>query len=320
MYYLYAVLFLILILVLFKLWHNLKPKPITPKKDSKIITSPPKDPALELKKKYEDLLNKMISSLTYNYKDIKIVAEGGMGIIAEAFDKERQRKVAIKTILPELKDNNNIVAMFLQECQVIQGMNHPNIVRIFEVGRSDFLYYVMDFLDGKPLQDIIDAEKKLSVAYTVKIGCQVARALQHIHSNGLIHRDIKPSNLYIVENNLVKIIDFGIAKLLNAGSSIVHCTNAGSPIYSSPEQLQGGEISGKSDIYSFGVCLFYMLSGEHPFNSEDVLSKMFESPKKLKNLVPDIPEALSRMVDLCLHVDPKKRLAAHELWARLRAL
>lgn len=272
-----------------------------------------------LKDKYLDLLRKMISSLSHQYKDIEIIEEGGMGVIASAFDKERGRKVAIKTILPQLKDDTSIVNLFLQECQVIQAMNHPNVVRLFEVGKSDFLYYyVMDFLEGETLQELIDKEEKLSLDLAMNFGAQIARALQHIHSNGLVHRDIKPSNVFITPKNVAKVIDFGIARLLNAEQDYTY-GSVGSPIYASPEQIRGEDVTGKSDIYSLAVCLFYMFTGEYPFNSTDLLEKMFEPPKDVRTLNPEVPENLAHSINLCLNQDPKKRLPAHELWARLRS-
>ena len=274
----------------------------------------------DLKDKYVELLRKMISALSNNYKDIQVIEKGGMGLIAKAYDKERQRHVAIKTILPELKDDTGVVEMFLQECQIIQAMNHPNIVRIFDVGTTDQLYYYsMDYLEGESLQDKIDREKKLEVHETVKIGTQIARALQHIHSNGLVHRDIKPSNIFITPNGVSKIIDFGIAKMLNSKTVFTY-SSVGSPVYASPEQIQGENVTGKSDIYSLGVCLFYCLTGEHPFTSSDILAKMFETPKDLKDYNLKIPDSLVLSIGLCMDPDPKKRLPAHELWARLRVL
>lgn len=274
----------------------------------------------ELKDKYVDLLRKMITSLSNSYKDIQIIEKGGMGLIAKAYDKERNRTVAIKTILPELKNDSGVVEMFLQECQIIQAMNHPNIVRIFDVGKTDQLYYyAMDYLEGESLQDKIDREKKMDVRETVKIATQIARALQHIHSNGLVHRDIKPSNIFITLNQVSKIIDFGIAKMLNS-KAIFTYSSVGSPVYASPEQIQGENVTGKSDIYSLGVCLFYCLTGEHPFTSSDILAKMFETPKNLRDFSLNIPDSLILSIELCMDIDPKKRLPAHELWARLRVL
>lgn len=298
-----------------------KKKPSSPKKEK--TPTIPKEMQKEipdLKDKYVELLRKMINSLSSNYKDIQVIEKGGMGLIAKAYDKERKRTVAIKTILPELKDDTGVVEMFLQECQIIQTMNHPNIVRIFDVGKTDQLYYyAMDFLEGESLQDKIDREKKLDVSETVKIGTQIARALQHIHSNGLVHRDIKPSNIFITLNQVSKIIDFGIAKMLNSKAVFTY-SSVGSPVYASPEQIQGENVTGKSDIYSLGVCLFYCLTGDHPFTSSDILAKMFETPKNLKDFNLNIPDSLIHTVELCMDPDPKKRLPAHELWARLRVL
>ncbi len=275
---------------------------------------------VDLKKKYAELNDKLVAILSENYKNIELIAEGGMGVIAKAYDMERQRGVAIKTILPELQQDTHVIELFLQECQVIQAMNHPNVVRIFEVGQSENLYYyIMDFLEGENLDDLMERKKVLTTEQVLKIGTHVARALQHIHSSGLIHRDIKPSNIFITKDNVAKIVDFGVAKLLNAKVKY-HYSSVGSPLYASPEQIRGEEVTGKSDIYSFGVCLFYMLSGQHPFSTADLIAKMFETPKNLRSLNKDVPDSLASIIHYCLNVDPKGRLPAHELWARLRAI
>lgn len=276
------------------------------------------DPGLQ--KKYLDLHRRLVMGLSGNYVDLKVIAEGGMGVIASAYDTERKRNVAIKTILPELQEDHDVVGLFLQECQVIQSMNHPNVVRIFEVGQSDQLYYyVMDFLEGETIEDRIDRKKKLPLEEVLRYATQVARALQHIHSNGLIHRDIKPSNIFITTNYVAKIIDFGIAKLLHAKPTYSY-SSVGSPVYASPEQIQGQEVSGKTDIYSLGVVMFYMLTGQHPFERENLLSKMFDAPKDILTLNPKIPDKLASIVYQCIHADPQERLPAHELWARLRSI
>lgn len=273
-----------------------------------------------LQKKYSDLQDKLENILSKNYKNIEVIAEGGMGVIAKAYDKERQRFVAIKTILPDLQQDVHVIELFLQECQVIQSLNHPNMVRIFEVGQNENIYYcIMDFLEGETLDDLIERKKILPVEQVLEVGTHVARALQHIHLNGLIHRDIKPSNIFITKDKIVKIVDFGVAKLLKTQGN-QHYSHVGSPLYASPEQIQGEEVAGKSDVYSFGLCLFYMLSGQHPFSTTDILAKMFEIPKNLKSLNKEVPEALANLIHYCLNVDPKARLSAHELWVRLRTI
>jgi serine/threonine-protein kinase len=271
-----------------------------------------------LQKKYSELHEKLARILSHNYKDLEIIAEGGMGVIAKAYDIEQKKCVAIKTILPELQKDNHVIELFLQECQVIQSMNHPNLVHIFEAGqKEDIYYYIMDFLEGETLDDLMERKKILPTEQVLDVGTQVAKALQHIHANGLIHRDIKPSNIFITKDNVAKIVDFGVAKLLKTNENEHPSNIGGSPLYASPEQIRGEEVAGKSDIYSLGVCLFYMLSGQHPFSTEDLLAKMFETPKNLKTLNKEAPELLTTVIHYCLNVDPQNRISAHELWARL---
>lgn len=254
-----------------------------------------------------------------NYKDIKVLATGGMGAIFSAFDTERSRKVAIKTILPQLESQSGIVDLFLRECQVIQAMNHTNIIRIFEVGEKDDLYfYVMDYVDGENLQDVMDVKKKLSIADALKSGIQITRGLRHIHSNGLIHRDIKPSNILLTPDHVVKIIDFGIARLLGVSSESDN--QAGSPLFASPEQIQGEQITGRSDIYSFGICMYYLISGQFPFPKGDMLAKLLQDPVPLKKIVPEISDQLNYVIRSCLKRDAQARPSAHELWVRLRSV
>ncbi|MBN2144942.1 MAG: serine/threonine protein kinase [Candidatus Aureabacteria bacterium] len=255
-----------------------------------------------------------------SYEGIETVAEGGMGIVLSGWDRERMRKVAIKTILPELMGNQEAVKLFLHECQVIQSFNHPNIVRIFEVGQKNFLYYVMEYLDGETVEDIMNREKCLPVELAVKIGTQVSRALNYLHSTGLVHRDIKPSNLFLIRNDVVKLIDFGVIKLLSSGEKAPSSSSAGSFLYASPEQIQSEEIMGKSDVYSLGICLFYMLTGKLPFSENDPMARIFGEYKKIQELNPNLSAPLVNLIESCLKPAPVNRISAHELWIRLRAM
>jgi tRNA A-37 threonylcarbamoyl transferase component Bud32 len=273
----------------------------------------------QLRVTYSNFREQMFQTLSSKYDDIQVIAAGGMGIIVSALDKYTGQKVAIKTIAPKLHKNPKAIKFFFQECEAIQKMNHPNILRIYESSDEGFLYYVMEFLEGETLEELMTREGILPVKRIVRIGTQVARALQHCHSNGIVHRDIKPSNIFITKNNNVcKIIDFGVVKMLD---SQTHETGAiGSPNYAAPEQLQVGTISGKSDIYALGVCLFKMSSGQYPYDASDLSTKIVEKPKDLKQMNPSIPAELVEIINGCIAMDPKERLDANRLWTRLRAV
>ncbi len=272
----------------------------------------------ELRQTYIDFKELMFSTLSLKYENIKVIASGGMGIIVTAIDKKDKKKVAIKTISPKLHKHPKAIKFFFQECQAIQKMNHPNIVRIYDSADEGFLYYVMEFLEGETLEEKINREGVLPVSQIVRIGTQVARALQHCHSNGIVHRDIKPSNIFITKNDICKIIDFGVVKMLDAET---HETGAiGSPHYAAPEQLQAGKISGKSDVYSLGVCLYKMASGQYPYSVNDLVTKVFEKPKNLKDICPSVSDELIEIINECIAIDPSQRCEATKLWAKLKKI
>jgi len=273
------------------------------------------DPNLRLS--YTNFKSEMFNNLSIKYSEVKVIAAGGMGIIVSAIDKETKKKVAIKTIAPKLYNNPKAIKFFFQEFQAIQRMNHPNIIRIYESYNEGFLYYVMEYLEGETLEDLMNRDGILPVMTVVRVGTQVARALQHCHSNGIVHRDIKPSNIFISsKNNSCKIIDFGVVKDLD--SEVQDSTAIGSPHYAAPEQLQAGQISGKSDIYALGVCLFKMVSGQYPYDDSDLATKVFKNPRRIEDFISDIPVNLIEIIYDSLALDPKERSSAKDLWERLR--
>ncbi|EKD27635.1 MAG: hypothetical protein ACD_79C00650G0012 [uncultured bacterium] len=269
-----------------------------------------------LKSNLQEKLNEVLES---QYADITPISAGGMGVIYSAFDKTNKRKVAIKTVLPELKSDPRAVKLFFDECNAIKKMNHPNVVRILDVSNNEELYYyVMEALEGENLKKMVRNKGKLSYDLVIKIGTQVSRALQHCHDNRVIHRDIKPSNIFFTDKGVAKIIDFGIVKLLTNDTAVnLGTTKIGSPEFASPEQLQGQPISGKSDVYSLGICLYYVASGKMPFTS-GIVSQMFDKPRDIKEFCPDMPQDLEKVIYDCIQLNPAERPRAHEIWARLR--
>jgi len=293
------------------------------KKKIKPLPGSTQSEILKLKElSYTTLPEDLDSALSDQYKNIETISAGGMGVIASAIDRKNERKVAIKTVLPELGSNQKAIALFYSECEAIKKMNHPNIVRVYAVGDNNGLYYyIMEYLEGINLDKKIMKEKKVSITETIRIGTQIARALQHCHSNQIIHRDIKPSNIFITTKDTAKIIDFGIVKLFSGDTALkMNSTKIGTPEYAPPEQLQGQPISGKSDVYALGVCMYQMLSGKMPFKNAGVMSRMFDKPRDIKEFRKDIPENLIEVINTCLELDPTLRYTANELWTKLKAI
>lgn len=274
---------------------------------------------IEQFKNYSDALPRISQMLGNRFTNLKMMGVGGMGMVLTGIDKTNH-KVAIKTILPDLMNDPQTVKLFFTECEAIKKMNHPNIVKIIEVGQNNnFYYYVMEHLEGETLKKRLAKDPKLTLKEVISIGCHVSRALQHCHDNHVVHRDIKPSNVFLTDKHGAKIIDFGIVKELTGDSSILQgTTRIGSPDYAPPEQLQGEPISGKSDVYALGTVIYEMVAGKLPYKQTDLMTKMFDPPTPLKEVNPEFPEELSAMIDRCISIDPSLRPKIHEVWAVLR--
>ncbi len=268
---------------------------------------------------YSEQCKKLAESLAGKYKDVQLMAAGGMGIIALATQVETEKKVAIKTILPNLQQDKQALTLFMKECDAIKKLNHPNIIKILEVGESGFLYYVMEYLEGENLKQRMK-RGSIPLPEVLGIGAEMAKAIGHCHDNRIIHRDVKPSNIFLCSSGAIKLIDFGIVKMIGDTALSLGTTRIGSPDFASPEQLQGGKISGKSDVYSLGVCLFYVLTGKLPYKVSDYLTKMFDSPLSLKELRPNLPSPLIAILNQAIDADPAKRCTSMDLWKALRDL
>lgn len=267
-----------------------------------------------LRETYSNFKEKIMEVLSLKFDNIKVIAAGGMGIIASADEKANGRKVAIKTIAPRLQENPKAIRFFLQEVQAIQRMNHPNIIRIFDMVSDGLMYYTMEFLDGESLEQIMEKTGILPTEQIVRIGTHVARALQHCHTNGVVHRDIKPSNIFVTRSDQTsKIIDFGIVQLVNQGSTEYY-GGMGTPYYASPEQIKGGEVTGKSDIYGLGVCLFKMATTKYPFPEPLSEGQGPQEMEDLAKLNPNLPSDLVRILHDCLKIDEEERVPAYKLW------
>ena len=244
----------------------------------------------------------MISQLG-RYEVIGELGQGAMGVVYKAKDPLIDRVVAIKTINLGLAmdEKEEYEGRFYQEAKAAGRLNHPNIVTIYDVGKSGNVAYIaMEFLEGRELRDIMNERGMLPVDQVLDVVAQVALGLAYAHEHGIVHRDVKPSNIMLVRDGLVKITDFGIARM--ASSSVRTQTGMvlGSPKYMSPEQVMGKEIDQRSDIFSLGVMLYEMLTGQAPFDGENVNAIMYQTlnvvPMPPNSLNPAVPEMVNFIV------------------------
>lgn len=256
------------------------------------------------------------------YRILGELGRGAMGIVYEALDPLIERKVAIKTIRLDLSDSERqaFEERFFREAKSAGQLIHPNIVTIFDAGKSDDLAYItMEVLNGPNLRDLLDKHAPITPSEIANILAQAAEALAFAHSRGIVHRDIKPGNIILLDNRHVKIADFGIAQL-PTGSHTLAGTILGSPKYMSPEQLSGKEIDGRSDIFSLGVVLYEMLTGEAPFYGDNVSAIMYQvlhdDPPPPSKLNPRLPTLFNQIVAKALHKNPDARYASAAEMAR----
>ena len=241
------------------------------------------------------------------------LGKGAMGIVYEGFDPFIQRTVAVKTIQKSLVDASEMeeaFARFRREAQAAGRLSHPKIISIYDYGEEgDLAYIAMEYVDGDELKDHLEAGETLPIADSVRIMLQVLDALEYSHQRGVIHRDIKPANIMITANGSVKIADFGIAKMDSS-----HLTQAGmvlgTPTYMSPEQFMGKDVDGRSDLYSAGVMLYQMLTGERPFTGSPItiMNKvMHQLPTPPSHFNPKVSPELDLVVMQSLAKTPEER-------------
>ena len=244
------------------------------------------------------------------YEILEKVGTGGMADVYKSKDHTLNRFVAVKVLKQEFSENANFVSKFRVEAQAAAGLMHPNIVNVYDVGEEKGIYYiVMELVDGITLKNYISKRGRLGYKEAVTIALQVSMGLEAAHRNHIIHRDIKPQNIIISRDGKVKVTDFGIAKA--ATSDTITSNVMGSVHYTSPEQARGGFSDEKSDVYSLGVTLYEMLTGEVPFDGENTVAiairhiqEPMPSPKELN---PDIPRSVDQIVLKCCEKSPDRR-------------
>lgn len=265
-----------------------------------------------------DLLGSVVAD---RYHVIKKLGEGGMGAVYLAEHVKMGRKSALKVMHPGMNADPDAIARFNREASNASRLSHPNICGIYDFGETPdgLIYLAMEFIEGKSLTDIIEANISLPPARAASIVHQVADALQIAHDAGIVHRDLKPDNIMIAKNrdgsDLVKVVDFGIAKASSSDAQKVTKTGmvVGTPEYMSPEQLAGDKLDGRSDIYSLGLVAFNCLTGKLPFPSESaqeaMIMRLTDRPRTLAEMRPDVawPEELQAVMDRALARDSAER-------------
>jgi len=250
------------------------------------------------------------------YEVKEVLGMGGMGVVYRAFDRELREAVAIKTLRPEALTGDGVaLERFKQEIRLARKIAHRNVVRTYDLGEVNGLYYLtMEYVEGTSLKQLIATRGPLPVPVTLTIGKQLCRALEVAHEQGVIHRDIKPQNLVVEPSGVLKVMDFGIARLASRTTDpglTKEGMSIGTPDYMSPEQLSGKELDARSDLYSAGVVLFECLTRRLPFEAATtyaVIAKQLEgAPPDPRTLNQDVPEALAHVILRAMAKEPVDR-------------
>lgn len=253
----------------------------------------------------------MIGQIISQYKIIDKLGEGGMGVVYKAQDTKLNRTVALK-FLPDRVNNDAVTrSRFLQEAQAAAVLNHPNICVIHDVREEDGKQFmVMEYVEGKTLREA-NGQGGMKTDTAIDYAIQIAEALEEAHSKGIVHRDIKADNIMINVKDQIKVMDFGLAKLKGSLKLTRTSSTVGTLAYMAPEQMQGGEVDPRSDIFAFGVLFFEMLSGRLPFRGEHEAAMMYsiinEDPENIQKFVPDAPAELSFLLKTALEKNPEDR-------------
>jgi len=253
----------------------------------------------------------MIGKTISHYRILEKLGEGGMGVVYKAQDTKLDRPVALKFLPPRLAASEDEKARLIQEARAASALNHPNVATIHEIAETEGqTFLVMEFVDGMTLREKIQSGP-LKTKDAVTIAIQTADALQKAHDSQIIHRDIKSDNVMFTNDGLVKVMDFGLAKLKGAAKITKAGSTVGTAAYMSPEQIQGEEIDHRTDIFSFGVALYEMLAGQLPFRGEHDAALMYEvvnvEPPSLLDLQKNVDTELNRIVTKCLEKDRDER-------------
>ena len=269
-------------------------------------------------------MNLIGRTIANRYEILEKTGVGGMATVYTAKDLVLNRHVAVKVLKEEFTTDEEFVKRFNTEALAAASLSHANIVSIYDVGNEDNIYYiVMELVRGKTLKQIITENGPISWKWATNIAIQIASALEVAHKNNIVHRDIKPHNIIITEDGVAKVTDFGIAKAVSNSTITAFGTTIGSVHYFSPEQAKGGYTDAKSDIYSLGVVMYEMLTGQVPFDADTSVSvalmHMQEKPVPPIEINKNIPIALNDIILKAMQKEPMARYqTAAEMISDLR--
>jgi serine/threonine protein kinase len=254
----------------------------------------------------------MTGNIVGNYKITEKLGEGGMGSVFKGVDLMLEREVAIKSLRPELASQPQVVERFRSEAVTLAKLNHPNIAALYTFFRQgDEFFMVMEYMRGRTLDQIISASGALKSEQAIPLFSQALEGIGYAHKMGIIHRDIKPANMMLTEDGTLKVMDFGIARVLGTARMTKAGNLIGTIEYMSPEQIQGKETDARSDIYSMGVLLFELLTGRMPFVSENEYELMKlhieQPPVPVRTLAPHVPEVIEQTILRAMAKDPNQR-------------
>ena len=269
------------------------------------------------------LEGRMIGRTISHYKILEKLGEGGMGVVYKAQDTKLGRVVAIKLLRSEITGNPENRRRFEVEARAAAALNHPNVTTVYSIEEiDDLVFIVMEFVDGQELKHMLRSGP-MDLKDVADIAAQLADGLHAAHEHGVVHRDMKSSNVLVTDSGCVKIMDFGVAKLAGASQLTRPGTTIGTIAYMSPEQIQATEVDRQTDLWSFGVLLYEMITGTLPFKGEFEAAIIYEilnrEPEALQTFRSDIPSHLVSLVSQMLQKDPRKRIAsAKEVIDRLQ--
>src|SRR6266581_7569207 len=253
------------------------------------------------------------------YQLERVLGKGAMGIVYEALDPKLHRKVAIKTILISQLDEEtakDFSMRFVREARAVARLNHPNIVQVYDFGEEgDIAYLVMEFIRGKELKTFFDANERFELKEGVRIMSELCEALDFAHNAGIVHRDIKPANVMLDAQARTKLTDFGVARVQDSDKTSVERTQAGTmvgtPAYMSPEQITGGTIDKRTDVFSAGIILYQFLTGEKPFTGSGawtIAKKIIQEEPPPPSLInTSVTPLFDAVVNRALAKDPGQR-------------